>query len=41
MFVVIRERFEQLLVDPLDYLPPDLGGKMENIEVRVVPGPRE
>lgn len=35
MFVVTRERFEQLVADALDSLPPDLGKEMENVAVLV------
>ena len=35
MFVVSRERFEQLVADALDSLPPDLGVAMENVAVMV------
>jgi predicted Zn-dependent protease with MMP-like domain len=35
MFVVSRERFEQLVADALDSLPPDLGKEMENVAVLV------
>lgn len=35
MFVVTRERFEQLVADALDSLPPELGAAMENVVVLV------
>ncbi|HEY5252045.1 MAG TPA: metallopeptidase family protein [Acidimicrobiales bacterium] len=35
MFVVSRPRFEELVADALDSLPPDLGQKMENVAVLV------
>ena len=35
MFVVSRERFEQLVADALDSLPPELGAEMENVAVLV------
>ena len=35
MFVVSRERFEELVADALDSLPPELGGAMENVAVMV------
>lgn len=35
MFVVSRERFEQLVADALDALPPELGKEMENVVVLV------
>lgn len=35
MFVVTRERFEQLVAEALDSLPPQLGSAMENVAVLV------
>ncbi len=35
MFAVTRERFEELVAEALDLLPPDLGGSMENVAVVV------
>jgi predicted Zn-dependent protease with MMP-like domain len=35
VFVVPRERFEQLVADALDSLPADLGKEMENVAVLV------
>ncbi len=35
MFVVTRERFEELVADALDSLPPDLGRQMDNVAVLV------
>jgi predicted Zn-dependent protease with MMP-like domain len=35
MFVVSRERFEELVADALDSLPPELGTEMENVAVLV------
>ena len=35
VFVVSRERFEQLVADALDSLPPELGTAMENVAVLV------
>ena len=35
MFVVTTERFEQLVADALDSLPPELGSAMENVAVLV------
>ncbi len=35
MFAVTRERFEELVAEALDSLPPDLGGSMENVAVMV------
>lgn len=35
MFVVTRGRFEQLVADALDSLPPELGREMENVVVLV------
>jgi len=35
VFVVTRERFEQLVADALDSLPPELGREMENVAVLV------
>jgi predicted Zn-dependent protease with MMP-like domain len=35
MFVVTRERFEELVADALDALPPDLGREMQNVAVLV------
>ena len=35
MFLVSTERFEQLVGDALDALPPDLGRAMENVAVIV------
>ena len=35
MFIVTRERFEALVADALDSLPPDLGREMENVAVLV------
>jgi predicted Zn-dependent protease with MMP-like domain len=35
MFVVSRERFEELVADALDLLPPDLGKQMDNVAVLV------
>ncbi len=35
MFVVSRERFEHLVADALDSLPPELGAEMENVAVLV------
>jgi predicted Zn-dependent protease with MMP-like domain len=35
MFVLSRERFEQLVADALDSLPADLGKAMENLAVLV------
>ena len=35
MMEVTRERFEQLVADALDSLPPDLGKSMENVAVMV------
>ncbi|MGO8864560.1 MAG: metallopeptidase family protein [Acidimicrobiales bacterium] len=35
MFVVSRERFEQLVADALDSLPPEFGAAMENVAVLV------
>jgi predicted Zn-dependent protease with MMP-like domain len=35
VFVVTRERFEALVADALDSLPPDLGTQMDNVAVLV------
>jgi predicted Zn-dependent protease with MMP-like domain len=35
MFVVSRPRFEELVADALDSLPPELGTEMENVAVLV------
>lgn len=35
VFVVFRERFEQIVADALDSLPADLGKAMENVAVLV------
>ncbi len=35
MFVVSRQRFEELVADALDSLPPELGAEMENVAVLV------
>jgi predicted Zn-dependent protease with MMP-like domain len=35
MFVVTREHFEELVVDALNSLPPELGDAMENVAVVV------
>jgi predicted Zn-dependent protease with MMP-like domain len=35
VFKVTRQRFEELVVDALDSLPPDLGNAMENVAVLV------
>jgi predicted Zn-dependent protease with MMP-like domain len=35
MFSVTRQRFEELVADALDSLPPDLGRQMENVAVLV------
>jgi predicted Zn-dependent protease with MMP-like domain len=35
VFVVPRERFEELVAEALDALPPDLGKSMENVAVVV------
>ncbi|MGH9017051.1 MAG: metallopeptidase family protein [Acidimicrobiales bacterium] len=35
MFVVTRPRFEELVADALDSLPPDLGAEMDNVAVVV------
>jgi predicted Zn-dependent protease with MMP-like domain len=35
VFLVTRERFEQLVADALDSLPPELGREMENVAVLV------
>jgi predicted Zn-dependent protease with MMP-like domain len=35
MFVVTRQRFEELVADALDSLPPDLGEQMDNVAVVV------
>jgi len=35
MFSVARDRFEQLVADALDSLPPALGKEMENVAVMV------
>ena len=35
MFAISRERFEQLVADALDSLPPELGSAMENVAVLV------
>lgn len=35
MFAVTRERFEQLVADALDSLPPELGAEMENVAILV------
>ena len=35
MFVVTRERFEELVADALDALPPELGREMQNVAVLV------
>ncbi len=35
MFLVSRERFEQLVADALDSLPPELGEAMENVALLV------
>jgi predicted Zn-dependent protease with MMP-like domain len=35
MFEVTRERFEELVADALDSLPPDLGKQMDNVAVLV------
>ena len=35
MFLVTRERFEELVSDALDSLPPELGELMENVAVLV------
>jgi predicted Zn-dependent protease with MMP-like domain len=35
VFILRRERFEQLVADALDSLPPELGSAMENVVVLV------
>ena len=35
MFVVTRRRFEELVADALDSLPPELGRQMDNVAVVV------
>ena len=35
VFKVTRQRFEELVVDALDSLPPDLGNAMENVAVLI------
>jgi predicted Zn-dependent protease with MMP-like domain len=35
MFSVTRQRFEELVADALDSLPPDLGKEMDNVAVLV------
>jgi predicted Zn-dependent protease with MMP-like domain len=35
MFEVTRQRFEELVADALDSLPPDLGQEMDNVAVLV------
>jgi predicted Zn-dependent protease with MMP-like domain len=35
MFAVTRQRFEELVADALDSLPPDLGRQMDNVAVLV------
>jgi predicted Zn-dependent protease with MMP-like domain len=35
VFSVTRERFEQLVADALDSLPPELGAEMDNVAVLV------
>jgi predicted Zn-dependent protease with MMP-like domain len=35
MFAVSRQRFEELVADALDSLPPDLGTEMDNVAVVV------
>jgi len=35
VFAVTRQRFEELVADALDSLPPDLGAEMENVAVLV------
>ena len=35
MFAVTRQRFEELVADALDSLPPDLGKQMDNVAVLV------
>ena len=35
MFAVTRHRFEELVADALDSLPPDLGSEMDNVAVLV------
>ena len=35
MFVVTRQRFEELVADALDALPPELGREMQNVAVLV------
>ena len=35
MFEITRQRFEELVADALDSLPPDLGAQMDNVVVVV------
>ncbi len=40
MVAVTRERFEELVADALDGIPPELGEQMENVAVLVEDWPR-